>query len=182
MDAILNQWKDKMDGAIANFETELHKVRTGRANPNMLDGINVDYYGTPTPINQIASISVQEGTILIIKPYDHNSLKDIEVAINMSSLHLPPQNDGTVIRLSVPKLTEETRKNYCKDVSKRGEETKVNIRNIRRDANDFVKKSDEITDEDYEKSLYGEIDDLTKKYVKKVDEIAEAKQKEIMTL
>ena len=100
----------------------------------------------------------------------------------MSSLHLPPQNDGTVIRLSVPKLTEETRKSYCKDVSKRGEETKVNIRNIRRDANDFVKKSDDITDEDYEESLYDEIDDLTKKYVKKVDEIAEAKQKEIMTL
>ena len=182
MDAVLNVWKDKMDKAIADFESDLRKVRTGRANPNMLDGINVDYYGTPTPVNQIASISVQEGTILVIKPYDHNSLKDIEVAINMSSLHLPPQNDGTVIRLAVPKLTEDTRKSYCKDVSKRGEEAKVAIRNIRRDANDFVKKSDEITDEDYEESLYGEIDDLTKKYTKKVDEIAEAKQKEIMTL
>ena len=173
--------EEKMEKTVDVFEKNLTKVRTGRANPNMLDGIEVDYYGSPTPINQIASINVQEGRTLVIKPYDRNSLKDIERAINTSDLHLPPLNDGTVIRLSVPQLTEETRKGYCKDVDKMAEEAKVGIRNIRRDTNDSIKK-DKTIPEDTSKDLLKEVQDLTDSYVKKVDEIAKAKQKEIMTI
>ena len=132
--------ESKMQKAIESLEHNLTKVRTGRANPNILDGIEVDYYGCPTPINQIASISVQEGKTLCIKPYDASSLKDIERAINASDLGLPPLNDGTVVRITMPSLTEETRKGFCKDISKFAEEAKVAIRNIRREGNDEVKK------------------------------------------
>ena len=172
---------EKMEKAIENFEAQLTKVRTGRANPNMLDGINVDYYGSPTPINQIASVSVQEGKTICIKPYDHNSIKDIERAINTSDLDLPPQNGGDVIRITVPALTEETRKGFCKDVDKMCEEAKVAIRNIRRDANDEIKKNKTIP-EDMSKSFLEDIQKATDKFIAKVDEIAKAKQKEIMTI
>ncbi|MBQ1478107.1 MAG: ribosome recycling factor [Erysipelotrichaceae bacterium] len=173
--------EEKMEKTVDVFEKNLTKVRTGRANPNMLDGIEVDYYGSPTPINQIASINVQEGRTLVIKPYDRNSLKDIERAINTSDLHLPPLNDGTVIRLSVPQLTEETRKGYCKDVDKMAEEAKVGIRNVRRDTNDSIKK-DKTIPEDTSKDLLKEVQDLTDSFIKKIEEIAKAKQKEIMTI
>jgi len=172
----------KMQEAIERFKSNLNTVRTGRANPTMLEGIEIDYYGSPTPINQLASISVSEGTILVIKPYDQGSLKDIEVAINASKLGLPPQNDGSVIRISVPKLTEETRKSYCKEVGKYAEECKVALRNVRRDTNEAIKKDEEINEEDYQKGLLEEVDELTKKYSKQVEEIAAAKEKEIMTL
>jgi len=178
---ILLEAEEKMEKAIANLQDGLDKVRTGRANPNMLNGINVDYYGCPTPINQIASISITEGRTLVIKPYDASSLKEIEKAINISQLGLPPQNDGTVIRVSVPQLTEETRKGYCKDIDKIGEEAKVAIRNIRRDANDEVKK-DKTLPEDTAKNLQEEVQKLTDKFVLKVDENCKAKQKEIMTI
>lgn len=178
----LDLCEKKMISSISSFEESLRQVRTGRANPTLLNNIEVDYYGSPTPINQIASISIQEGTILVIKPYDKSILKSIEAAINQSNLQLPPQNDGTVIRLAVPKLTEETRKSYCKEVSQRCEEAKVAIRNVRRDTNDAIKKDKEISDEDFQKDLLEEVDVLTKKYTKQADDLAAAKEKEIMTI
>ncbi len=173
--------EEKMQKAIEAFEQNLKKVRTGRANPNILENIEVDYYGSPTPINQIASISVQEGKTLCIKPYDTSSLKDIERAINASDLGLPPLNDGTCVRISVPSLTEETRKGFCKDISKMAEEAKVAIRNIRRDGNDEVKK-DKSLPEDVAKKLQEDIQKLTDKYVAKTDEVSKAKEKEVMTI
>ena len=173
--------EEKMQKAIEAFEQNLKKVRTGRANPNILENIEVDYYGSPTPINQIASISVQEGKTLCIKPYDTSSLKDIERAINASDLGLPPLNDGTCVRISVPSLTEETRKGFCKDISKMAEEAKVAIRNIRRDGNDEVKK-DKSLPEDAAKKLQEDIQKLTDKYVAKTDEVSKAKEKEVMTI
>ncbi len=173
--------EEKMQKAIEAMEHNLKKVRTGRANPNILENIEVDYYGSPTPINQIASISVQEGKTLCIKPYDTSSLKDIERAINTSDLGLPPLNDGTCVRITVPSLTEETRKGFCKDISKMAEEAKVAIRNIRRDGNDEVKK-DKSLPEDVAKNLQEDIQKLTDKYVLKADEVSKAKEKEVMTI
>lgn len=173
--------ESKMQKAIESLEHNLTKVRTGRANPNILDGIEVDYYGCPTPINQIASISVQEGKTLCIKPYDASSLKDIERAINASDLGLPPLNDGTVVRITMPSLTEETRKGFCKDISKFAEEAKVAIRNIRREGNDEVKK-DKTLPEDTQKDLENQIQKLTDKFVAKADETAKTKEKDVMTI
>lgn len=173
--------EERMEKAVEVFKEGLNKVRTGRANPTLLNGIEVDYYGSPTPINQIASISIQEGKTVVIKPYDASSLKDIERAINASSLGLPPQNDGSVIRVTVPALTEETRKGYCKDVAKMAEEAKVAVRNIRRDGNDEVKK-DKTIPEDMAKDLQEKIQKATDKFIAKVDEVAKEKEKEIMTI
>lgn len=173
--------EEKMNKAIAALENNLTKVRTGRANPNLLDHVEVNYYGCPTPINQIASISVQEGKTLVIKPYDASSLKDIEKAINASDIGLPPLNDGTVVRITMPVLTEETRKSFCKDIAKYGEETKVAIRNIRRDANDEIKK-DKTLPEDTAKDLQDQVQKLTDKFVEKTDAVAKAKEKEVMTI
>ena len=173
--------EEKMAKTIEALEHNLTKVRTGRANPNLLDHIEVDYYGCPTPINQIASISVQEGKTLCIKPYDASSLKDIEKAINASDIGLPPLNDGSVVRITMPVLTEETRKGFCKDISKFAEEAKVAIRNIRRDGNEEVKK-DKTLPEDTSKDLQDQIQKLTDKYVTKADEVAKAKEKEVMTI
>lgn len=180
-DDILLNCEEKMEKGIAQFNSRLTTVRTGRANPNLLNRIEIDYYGTMTPINQIAAISIQEGRILVIKPFDKNSLKDIERAINLSDLNLPPQNDGTFIRLFIPKLTEETRKDYCKLVTKYAEEAKVAVRNQRREANELIKK-DKTVSEDAQKANLEEIQKLTDEYIKKVDEIAAAKEKEIMTI
>ena len=130
----------KMDKVIDHLKDELSTIRTGMASPAMLNHVEVDYYGTPTPVNQIAGISVQEGRIIVIKPYDRSSLKDIERACNEADLGIAPQNDGTVIRLTVPQLTGETRKEMAKKVGKIAEDCKVQIRNIRRDANQVVKK------------------------------------------
>ena len=173
--------EEKMNKAIAALENNLTKVRTGRANPNLLDHIEVNYYGCPTPINQIASISVQEGKTLVIKPYDASSLKDIEKAINASDIGLPPLNDGTVVRITMPVLTEETRKGFCKDIAKYAEETKVAIRNIRRDDNDEIKK-DKTLPEDTAKDLQDQVQKLTDKFVEKTDAVAKAKEKEVMTI
>lgn len=173
--------EEKMKKSISNLEANLSKVRTGRANPQMLDGILVDYYGSPTPLNQIASIAVQEGKTLAIKPYDASSLKDIEKAINTSDIGLPPVNDGTCVRVTVPALTEETRKGFCKDISKLAEDAKVSIRNLRRDANDEVKK-DKSLPEDQAKNLQDDIQKLTDKYVGVIDETSKKKEKEVMTI
>lgn len=173
--------EEKMKKSISNLEANLSKVRTGRANPQMLDGILVDYYGSPTPLNQIASIAVQEGKTLAIKPYDASSLKDIEKAINTSDIGLPPVNDGTCVRVTVPALTEETRKGFCKDISKLAEDAKVSIRNLRRDANDEVKK-DKSLPEDQAKNLQDDIQKLTDKYIGVIDETSKKKEKEVMTI
>ena len=173
--------KELMDKATEAFKENLKKVRTGRANPNMLDRILVDYYGSPTPINQIASVSVQEGKTIVIKPFDRNSVKDIEKAINMSDLGLPPQNGGDVIRITVPSLTEDTRKGFCKDVDKMAEEAKVNVRNARRDVNDMIKK-DKTIPEDMSKSYLEDVQKATDKAIENIEKIASDKQKEIMTI
>ena len=177
----VNEANDLMSKASANFQENLKKVRTGRANPNMLDRIMVDYYGSPTPINQIASIVVQEGKTIVIKPFDRTAVKDIEKAINTSDLGLPPQNGGDVIRIIVPSLTEETRKGFCKDVDKMAEEAKVVIRNARRDVNDKIKKDKSIP-EDLSKSYLEDIQKATDKAIENIDKIAADKKKEIMTI
>lgn len=181
MQAILNQVNEKMNKAIASFEHELTTVRTGRATAALLDGIEVDYYGSPTPVNQVSSISVVEGKTIVVKPFDKTLLKELESAINKANLGIAPQNDGTVIRLTVPSLTEERRKELTKVVSKMGEETKVAIRNIRRDGNDAIKKNKELT-EDMQKDAQEKIQKTTDEFIKKVDAIAAAKDKEIMTV
>ena len=181
IELLMIEVEERMEKTISTLENNLLKVRTGRANPKMLDVIEADYYGSPTPINQMASITVQEGRTLVIKPYDLSALKEIEKAINKSELGLPPMNDGKVIRVSVPALTEETRRGYCKDAEKMGEEAKVSIRNIRRDANDDVKK-DKTIPEDISKSTLEDIQDLTDKFVDRIEEIVKAKEKEIMTI
>lgn len=168
-----------MDKVIDHLKDELSTIRTGMASPAMLNHVEVDYYGTPTPVNQIAGISVQEGRIIVIKPYDRSSLKDIERACNEADLGIAPQNDGTVIRLTVPQLTGETRKEMAKKVGKIAEDCKVQIRNIRRDANQVVKKDKEM-DEDTQKDCENEVQKLTDKYVKKIDELAKAKEKEVL--
>ncbi len=169
----------KMDKVIDHLKDELSTIRTGMASPAMLNHVEVDYYGTPTPVNQIAGISIQEGRIIVIKPYDRSSLKDIERACNEADLGIAPQNDGTVIRLTVPQLTGETRKEMAKKVGKIAEDCKVQIRNIRRDANQVVKKDKEM-DEDTQKDCENEVQKLTDKYVKKIDELAKAKEKEVL--
>ena len=169
----------KMDKVIDHLKDELSTIRTGMASPAMLNHVEVDYYGTPTPVNQIAGISVQEGRIIVIKPYDRSSLKDTERACNEADLGIAPQNDGTVIRLTVPQLTGETRKEMAKKVGKIAEDCKVQIRNIRRDANQVVKKDKEM-DEDTQKDCENEVQKLTDKYVKKIDELAKAKEKEVL--
>ena len=176
---IIDTIKGRMDKAIEYLQSELATVRTGMANPTMLNKVMVNYYGSPTPLNQIAGISVQEGRTLVVKPYDPSSLKDIEKAINKADIGIAPANDGTVIRLTVPELTGETRKEMTKKVSKIAEECKVQIRNIRREANDAVKK-DETLDEDNQKDCEKEIQKVTDSYTKKIDQITDAKSKEIL--
>ena len=177
----LEEAVERMDKAVGALKINLGKVRTGRANASMLDHVMVDYYGSPTPINQIASISVQEGKTLTIKPYDRSSIKDIEKALNMSDLGLPVQNGGDVLRITVPGLTEDSRKGFCKDVDKMTEETKVQIRNIRRDINDEIKKDKELP-EDTQKSYLEDIQKATDKAIANAETVAKEKQKEIMTI
>ena len=176
---IVDTSSEKMEKAIAYFKDELNTVRTGMANPNMLDRIEVEYYGTPTPLNQIASISVQEGRTLVIKPFDPSSLKDIEKACNTADLGIAPINDGNVIRLTVPQLTGETRTEMTKKVSKMAEEAKVKVRNVRRDANTAI-KNDKSMDEDVQKDAQDEIQKLTDKFVKQIDELANKKNEEVL--
>lgn len=176
---IIESSTGKMEKVIEHLHSELNEIRTGMANAKMLDRVEVDYYGSPTPLNQIAGISVQEGRTLVIKPYDPSSLKDIERALNKADLGIAPVNDGKVIRMTVPELTGETRKEMSKKVSKIAEECKVQIRNIRRDANDAVKK-DKTIDEDIQADEKDEIQKLTDSYTKKIDEIAKKKENEVL--
>lgn len=174
--------ENKMKKAISVLETDLAAIRAGRANPALLDKITVEYYGVQTPLQQVGTVSVPEARSIVIQPWDMTVLKDIEKAILASDLGLTPNNDGKVIRLNFPPLTEERRKELSKGVSKRGEEAKVAIRNIRRDAIEGFKKQkkkNEITEDDL-KELEEKIQKLTDKFVKEIDGIIAAKEKEIM--
>lgn len=180
LELILEELKEKMNKSIDSFIKDLSNVRTGRANPNMLDRVTVDYWGSKTPINQTANVSVVEGRTLIIKPYDKSILKDIERGIYEADLGLTPQSDGEVIRINVPALTEDRRKEFVKLVKKHAEEAKVALRNIRRAANDDVEKADLAEDE--EKSGKEQVQKITDEFVKKIDVLTAEKEKELMTV
>lgn len=178
------EFKDRMQKTIASYEYELETIRVGRANPNVLNKIKVDYWGTPTPIGQVGDVKVTDARTIVISPWEMNMLKVIEKAIHESDLGINPQNDGKCIRLSFPVLTEERRRELQKQVAKTGEEAKVAIRNIRRDANEKIKamkKNSEMT-EDEQKLSEKETQDMTDEFIKKVDVITEKKNKDIMEI
>ena len=177
LNLILEETKEKMDKSIDAFKNELSTVRTGRANPTMLDRVMVNYYGEKTPLNQMASISVVEGRQLMIKPYDKSTLKDIEHGVYEADLGLAPQNDGEVIRINVPALTEETRRGYVKQAKKFAEDAKVALRNIRRSANDDVDKAGLTEDE--VKQGKERVQKLTDEYVKIIDQLAKDKEEDL---
>lgn len=179
MNVYFDQADDRMNKALETLGEHFLTVRTGRANPAIVNAVEVSYYGTDTPLNQLAQISVVEGTQLVIKPFDPGILKDIERAIFNANIGITPQNDGQVIRLNVPKLTEETRKELAKSVAKMGEEAKVAIRNIRRDINDSIKKDDTLTEDESKKAL-DKVQKITDEYVKKIDQSVVDKTAEIM--
>ncbi len=181
MEMILLQASEKMDKALETLQRHLNSIRTGRANPNMLEHVEADYYGSPTPINQMSSISVVEGRQLVIKPYDKSIIKDIEKALNEANLGYPIQNDGDVLRISIPPLTEERRREFSKDAQKMGEEGKVAVRNVRRDANDAIKKNKEFN-EDMKKDGQDEVQTLTDSYIAKVEKMVSEKTEEIMAI
>ena len=180
----LENMQERMEKVIDNLETNYSEIRAGRANPAILNRVSVEYYGVPTPINQVASVSVPEARLIVIQPWDRSILSLIEKAIEKADIGIHPMNDGQVIRLSFPELTEERRKEIVKDVKKTAEEAKVAARNVRRDEMDEAKaklKNKEIS-EDEEKSLEDKIQKETDKYVAKIDEIADRKEKEIMSV
>lgn len=181
MKQILDNVESKMEKAMNNLESNLRTIRTGRANANMLERVSVEYYGSPTPINQISSIQVVEGRQLVVKPYDRSILKEIDHAISAANLGLVPQNDGDVIRINVPPLTEDRRKELAKEAHKYGEECKVAIRNVRRDGNDLIKKDKELS-EDMKKDMQEKIQKMTDNFVKKIDAAVKNKSDEIMSV
>ena len=184
MDARLVSYEEKMTKTMNNLEEEFGSIRAGRANPHVLDKLRVDYYGTPSPIQSVANVSVPEPRMIQIQPWEASLVKAIEKAILTSDLGINPTNDGKVIRLVFPELTEERRKDLAKDVKKKGEDAKVAVRNIRRDAIDHVKKlgkSDGLS-EDEVKGLEDSIQKLTDKYIADVDKAVDAKTKEILTV
>lgn len=181
MDNLIEQTKNKMAKSVESYISELSTVRTGVASASILDKIEVMYYGFKTPLNQVASISVPEPRMLMIKPYEKSTLKDIEKAIVEANIGLTPNNDGTIIRIIIPALTEERRKELCKQVSRYAEDAKVSIRNIRRDSNDAVKKNKEVS-EDVRKGIEEDIQKLTDEFTKKIDSIAKDKEKDIMSI
>lgn len=184
MHNIIDTLKSKMSKTVDILKADLSTVKVGRANPAMLDKIEVDYYGSSTKLNQIANISTPEARILVIQPWEKNMLKEIEKALLKSDLGIPPNNDGSVIRLIVPEMTEETRKNTVKKVKKMCEDAKVTIRAIRRDGNDKVKalKKDNSLTEDDVKKLEDDIQKTTDKFIKNIDDVMVSKEKEIMSI
>ena len=176
--------KDNMDKAVTALANELKKVRTGRAQVSMLDNVKVSYYGTITPLNQVAALSCPDARSFLISPWDGSVLKDIESAIVKSDLGMTPQNDGKVIRLKVPELTEQRRKEMVKNIKKMVEDARVAVRMARRDSNEILKKAqkDKAISEDEAKRGEAEIQKLTDDYIKKVDKIADDKEKELMTV
>ena len=183
MNEQLKVYDDKMTKSINSLNSELATIRAGRANPHVLDKLAVDYYGSPTPIQQVANVSVPEARMIQIQPWEKSLLKEIEKAILVSDIGINPTNDGTSIRLIFPELTEERRKELAKDVKKKGEGAKVAIRNIRRDGNDAFKKlkGSDIS-EDEIKDLEDQLQKLTDKYIKEIDVAVDVKTKEVMTV
>jgi ribosome recycling factor len=184
MQTQLKKADEAMARRIDHLRTEYSEIRAGRANPNVLDKVKVDYYGTPTPVNQLAAVSVTEARTLTIQPWDASVLRQIEKAIQVSDIGINPQNDGKTIRLIFPPLTEERRKDIVKDVMKIAEDSKVQVRNARRDVIDklkAMKKSGELTEDDL-KQGEKKTQDLTDKYIKEIEKISAAKQKEILEL
>ena len=180
----MNITKEKMEKSIKALQNQLNTIRAGRANPAVLDRVTVDYYGTPTAINQMAAVSVAEARILVISPWDKSCLNSIEKAIQAANLGVNPTNDGSVIRIAFPQLTEERRKELVKETHKYGEEAKIAIRSVRRDAIEkfkAMKKNSEITEDDL-KSCEKDVQNVTDKYVKQVDEVLSEKEKEIMSI
>ncbi len=180
----LNVFEEKMTKSLSNLEEEFSGIRAGRANPHVLDKIRVDYYGTPSPIQSVANVSVPEPRMIQIQPWEASMVKEIEKAIICSDLGINPTNDGKLIRLIFPELTEERRKELAKDIKKKGENAKVAVRNIRRDAIDTIKKSGKADDisEDEIKDLEDKAQKLTDEYVAKIDKAVEAKTQEILTV
>lgn len=184
MKTVIKNTDDKMAKSIKHLETEFSEIRAGRANPSVLDKVRIDYYGTPTPVNQVAAVSVTEARTLTIQPWDTSLLRAIEKAIQTSDIGINPQNDGKLIRMIFPPLTEDRRKEIVKDISKMGEEAKVAIRSIRREAMDklkAMKKSSEITEDD-QKHGEKKIQEITDNHIKSIDSMTEKKQKQIMEI
>lgn len=183
MDDRLVQYDSKMEKTYGNLVSEFASIRAGRANPHILDKLKVDYYGTPTPIQQVGNISVPEARIILIQPWEKSLIKEIEKAIMTSDIGINPSNDGASIRLVFPELTEDRRKELVKDIKKKGENNKVAVRNIRRDGNDALKKlGKEEVSEDEIKELESELQKLTDKYIKMIDQLIEEKSQEILTV
>lgn len=181
---IISGMEDKMGKTVDALKVELASLRTGRASSSLLDKIMVDYYGMPTPVKQVATVSVPEPRMIVIKPYERNMVKAIEKAILMSDLGLNPNNDGTSIRLNLPMLTQERRKELAKSVSKKAEDFRKVVRNLRRDANDAIKKAEkakEITEDESKKGVE-DVQKITDKIIKNIDTIADNKQKEVMEI
>lgn len=178
----LDNAKVKMDKTISVFKRDLSHIRAGRANPQLLDGVTVDYYGTPTPLNQVGNVSAPEPRMLVVSLWDASMINEVEKAIMKANLGINPANDGKVIRLVMPELTEERRKELAKSIHKKGEETKVAIRSIRRDANEMFKKDKKasiITEDDFA-DLEKEVQEATNEHTKKIDELVKEKEQEIM--
>ncbi|GAA0435105.1 MAG: ribosome recycling factor [Bacillota bacterium] len=178
-EGIMKQMKEKMEQAVQAFSKNLATVRAGRANPNLLDSVYVDYYGTSTPLNQLASVTAPEARLLVITPYDKSAISDVEKAIQKADLGLSPSSDGNVIRINIPTLTEERRKDLVKVVGKYAEESRVQVRNIRREANDQLKKDDSLP-EDELRGAQDEVQKVTDNHIAKIDQLAKDKEKEIM--
>lgn len=181
MDDLLKKTEEKMNKAIETMERRFTNVRAGRANPAILDGVMVSYYGNPTPLKSLATISVPEARMLMIKPFDKGSLSDIEKAIYEANIGLTPNNNGESITLNIPALTEETRKEYVKEVKQIAEECKINLRNIRQDTNNDIKKNNDLTDDEKD-GIMDDIQDLINKYNKIVDEKLKEKETELMSV
>ena len=182
IESIYDETIDKMDKTINSFEKELKKIRTGRASLNVLDGVRADFYGTQTPLNQMASLAVPESRLITIQPWDISVIKEIEKAILKSNLGLTPSNDGKIIRISIPPLTEERRKDIVKVVKKITEDYKVGVRNIRRDSNEMLKvfkKDGEIAEDDAKKGQE-KVQNITDEHIKKIDDMYKEKEKEIL--
>ena len=184
MDERIQKYEEKMKKTLASLESELVTIRAGRANPHILDKLAVDYYGAPTPIRQMAQVSVSEGVTLVITPFDKSIMKELEKAIIKAELGVAPNNDGTCVRLNFPPLTEERRKETAKEVKKYGEDAKIAIRNVRRDMVDSLKKieKDENLPEDAVKDNQDKIQKVTDKYVGIIDSLVVEKEKEVMTV
>jgi len=182
IESIYDETIDKMDKTINSFEKELKKIRTGRASLNVLDGVRADFYGTQTPLNQMASLAVPESRLITIQPWDISVIKEIEKAILKSNLGLTPSNDGKIIRISIPPLTEERRKDIVKVVKKTTEDYKVGVRNIRRESNEMIKvfkKDGEIAEDDAKKGQE-RVQKITDEHIKKIDDMYKEKEKEIL--